>query len=155
MTYSILVDHRDVIWFQIQLWCFSWDASWDFLEFVTWTTDHSASASARRRTITLTQASLIGIGQTLELMRWQIFDGNIANLLRSSTMWWSARQSTFSQPFRKPSQMAIAIEWIRCEISVEEKFNLLKFKSSILSICQIQLASTMIVVALDSSAVSN
>lgn len=111
---AILMNHCDFIRLQIQFRCFGWNAAWNLFEFISWAPNDGSSARARWWAVAFAQATFVRVAKTFEFMRWQITNRNITNLSRCSTV--SAGKSALTQPIRKPCQMTVTVEWIRCKI---------------------------------------
>lgn len=116
MSDALIVNLLNLIGLQIQFRCLGRNATWYFLQLIARTTHHGAGACARRRTVAIAQASLVVVAAAFELVVRQILDLHVTYLCRGSATCCAAVQRLFAQPFGKPGQMTIAIEWIRCEI---------------------------------------
>lgn len=126
MTDPVQVNHLDLVRLQVQLRCFNGYSAGNLSQFIPRATHNRPCANARWWTVSLAQATLIGIPVALELMMWQVAHRSFSHLLWGSTSSdWSA-EPVLPQPIGEPSEVAVAIEGIRGEIQVAERHQIIK-----------------------------
>lgn len=97
---------RDVVRLQIQLRGFHRNAFGNLVERVSGAANDSAGAGAGGRAVVLAQAALVVVSGALELVVWQLVDGDVLNLGWAGTSRRGSRELILPQPVREPSEVA-------------------------------------------------
>ena len=121
MAQSIRLDGLDLVDVQVEFSRFRRNVLGNFTQLGPTTTNNSASASALWRTVIFTKTSLIVHFGATKFERWHVLQWNVLDTSRTSATRCSSAQFLFffAQPIAKPGHVAIAVQWVAQNISVD------------------------------------